>query len=44
VRGFTKKNKWNDVARELFIKSDGEFFRQGKHCRERWLNHLHPSI
>jgi len=30
------KNKWNEIARELFIYSKGEYFRQGKHCRERF--------
>lgn len=36
--------KWNDIAIEIFIKSDRRFFRLGKQCRERWLNHLDHSI
>lgn len=36
--------KWNDIALELYIKSMNKFFRNGKQCRERWMNHLDDSI
>ena len=36
--------KWNDVAIDLFMRSNKKFFRLGKHCRERWLNHLNTKI
>lgn len=37
--------KWNEIAEELNKKVNGKFsFRLGKHCRERWLNHLNPIL
>jgi hypothetical protein len=37
------KNKWNSIARELYITSDKKFIKTPKQCRERWLNYLDPS-
>lgn len=31
------------MARKLFELSEKTFFRTGKQCRERWLNHLDPQ-
>jgi hypothetical protein len=38
--------KWTLIARELNKKASQttKVFRQGKQCRERWINHLDPSI
>lgn len=37
--------KWAAIAREMNQKlSNPLVFRQGKQCRERWINHLDPSI
>lgn len=36
-------NKWNDFARKLYEISEKKYFRTGKQCRERWLNHLDPN-
>ncbi len=37
------KNKWNDIAKDLFIQSGKKYFRTGKQCREHWINHLDPT-
>ena len=37
--------KWKEIAFELNKKMDSsKVFRQGKQCRERWINHLDPAI
>jgi len=37
--------KWKEIAFELNKKMEPQkTFRQGKQCRERWINHLDPSI
>lgn len=35
---------WKEMAIELAARSGVGIFRQGKQCRERWINHLDPSI
>lgn len=35
---------WKEIAAELAVRSESGIFRQGKQCRERWINHLDPSI
>lgn len=36
---------WAQIARELNnAYHNGDSIRQGKHCRERWYNHLDPSL
>lgn len=35
---------WKEIAVELNARSGIGVFRQGKQCRERWINHLDPSI
>lgn len=35
-----EKNKWNQIARQLYKVSEGLYFRQGKHCRERWFSYM----
>jgi transcription initiation factor IIE alpha subunit len=37
------RNKWNSIARELYILSEKKFIKTPKQCRERWLNYLDPS-
>jgi len=37
--------KWKEIAFELNKKMEpNKTFRQGKQCRERWINHLDPTI
>ena len=31
------------MARQLFERSGGSYFRLSKHCREHWLNYIDPS-
>ena len=36
---------WTAVARELNLRvHNGDSVRHGKHCRERWMNHLNPDL
>lgn len=36
---------WAQIARELNNDyHNGKSVRQGKHCRERWFNHLNPCL
>jgi hypothetical protein len=36
---------WTQIARELNAKVyGGRPVRQGKQCRERWFNHVHPGL
>lgn len=36
---------WSSVAKELNLRShNGKPIRNGKHCRERWFNHLNPDL
>lgn len=41
-KGHTRK--WKEIAEELNARSDLEVYRHGRQCRERWNNHLDPSI
>lgn len=37
--------KWKEIAIELNKRLGNlKVFRQGKQCRERWINHLDPAI
>lgn len=36
--------KWATIAKALNSSSDSKLIRKGKHCRERWHNHLNPDI
>lgn len=36
--------KWTRIADELYEKSSSQLLRLGKHCRERWNNHLNPNL
>ncbi|KRX10455.1 Homeodomain protein [Pseudocohnilembus persalinus] len=40
----SKQNKWSEIARELNSQTKRNVYRAGKQCRERWNNHLDPSI
>ncbi|CAD8100017.1 unnamed protein product [Paramecium sonneborni] len=39
-----KGNKWSQIATSLNKHTDSIVHRNGKQCRERWNNHLNPSI
>ncbi|CAD8163012.1 unnamed protein product [Paramecium octaurelia] len=39
-----KGNKWSQIATELNKTTGLNVHRNGKQCRERWNNHLNPSI
>ena len=41
-KGFLRK--WKEIAEELNARSDGEIYRHGRQCRERWNNYLDPNI
>lgn len=42
---FKGSKKWTNIANKLNEVFHGKSnFRLGKHCRERWLNHLDPSL
>lgn len=36
--------KWAVIAKEINKLTHSEKMRKGKHCRERWYNHLNPEI
>lgn len=41
----TNKHKWTEMATILNKTFHScEMFRLGKHCRERWRNHLNPLL
>ena len=40
---FKDSYKWTEIAHELNQNSN-EVVRLGKHCRERWYNHLDPNM
>ena len=44
LRSTKKKAKWNEIAKDLYLKSGRCYFRNPKQIRERWLNHLDPQI
>lgn len=39
-----KPFKWTRIADELFERGPARLLRLGKHCRERWNNHLNPAL
>ena len=41
---FKDSYKWTEIAHELNQTSNNEIIRLGKHCRERWYNHLDPLM
>lgn len=42
---FKGSKKWTFIAKKINDTfHDGANFRIGKHCRERWLNHLDPHL
>lgn len=36
--------KWATIAKIINSTSNSNLVRKGKHCRERWYNHLNPDI
>ena len=43
LRAKEAKNRWNEVAKDFFVKSNKQHFRTSKQCRERWNNYLDPT-
>ncbi|KAM3146932.1 hypothetical protein pb186bvf_001086 [Paramecium bursaria] len=43
-QSMNRGNKWSMIATQLNKQSDTNVHRNGKQCRERWNNHLNPSI
>ena len=37
-------NMWTKVADELNEGGQSNFMRNGKKCRERWINKLNPEV
>ena len=44
IRSMECQNKWNDIAKELYKRSEARYFRKPKQCRERWRNYLDPQL
>jgi len=42
-RAMEEKNRWNEIAKSLYILSNKKYFRTPKQCREHWINHLDPT-
>ena len=38
------RHQWSLLSYELFVRSEGKFFRAREKCREQWFNHLAPDI
>lgn len=38
------QRNWKEIALDLYSRSGLGIYRQGRQCRERWINHLDPSI
>ncbi|KAM3147187.1 hypothetical protein pb186bvf_000903 [Paramecium bursaria] len=38
------QNKWGRISVELEAANISNVFRSGRHCRERWINHLDPEL
>ncbi|CAK92222.1 unnamed protein product (macronuclear) [Paramecium tetraurelia] len=36
--------KWHEIQFQIFMKSNGRYFKKAKQCRERWNNYLDPQI
>lgn len=36
--------QWSTIAKALNLLHENKKTRKGKHCRERWYNHLNPEI
>ncbi|CAD8114610.1 unnamed protein product [Paramecium sonneborni] len=39
-----KHSKWSEIAKEIALRCKTQIVRQGKQCRERWINKLDPQI
>jgi hypothetical protein len=35
--------KWTEIAKDLNNTLNKNVIRLGKHCRERWFNHIDPN-
>ena len=39
-----KRIEWKQVGYDLFTFSEGRYFRTNAQCRERWANHINPTV
>jgi hypothetical protein len=35
---------WKLISYNLFLKSERKYFRSFQQCREKWINHINPSV
>ncbi|CAD8127809.1 unnamed protein product [Paramecium sonneborni] len=40
----SKNLKWHEIQYQIFMRSNGIYFKKAKQCRERWNNYLDPQI
>lgn len=40
----SKKIKWSEISKALYQESGKNYIRNGKQCREHWLNHVNPNV
>ena len=38
------KKKWAFISKELYKNSPTEIYRNGKKCKERWINYIDPEM
>ena len=41
---FKCQGEWLQVSRELFLRGDLQHYKSPKNCRERWFNHVNPTL
>jgi len=35
---------WKLISYNLFLRSERKYFRSFQQCREKWINHINPSV
>ena len=35
---------WKLISYHLFLRSERKYFRSFQQCREKWINHINPSV
>ncbi len=35
---------WSQISKELFLRGEQNSYKSSRNCRERWFNHIDPSI
>jgi citrate lyase synthetase len=38
------KDDWKLASYNLFLRSQRKYFRSFQQCREKWINHINPSV